>query len=166
MRQALKHTVSCFVKNQPGVLASIAASFAGKGINIISLAVGELEDETMSRMTIVIRCHEERVRDVVAHLKDLVEVVDVEDLDSNTMIARELLLIKVKAEGEDIARVMQLVEIMKGTVAGMEEQTLTIEMSGPESKVDALVNLLRPFGIVEMVRTGRIAIEQHGEVEV
>lgn len=165
MKQALKHTVSCFVKNQPGVLASIAASFAGQGINISSLAVGELQDETISRMTIVIRCPEERVREVVAHLKDLVEVIDVEDLDTNAIIARELLLIKVKAEGEDIARVMQLVEIMKGTVAGMEEQTLTIQMSGPESKVDALVNLLRPFGIVEMVRTGRIAIEQHEEVE-
>ncbi len=164
MKQALKHTVSCFVKNQPGVLARIAASFGEKGINITSLAVGELEDETMSRMTIVVRCEEELVSEVVAHLKDLVDVVDVEDLDRTELIERELLLIKVRAEGEDIARVMQLVEIMKGTVAGMEKHNLTIEMTGLESKVDAFVNLLRPFGIVEMVRTGRIAVEHHEEV--
>jgi acetolactate synthase-1/3 small subunit len=166
MKQVLKHTVSCFVKNQPGVLARIASSFAEKGINITSLAVGELEDESMSRMTIVVRCQEELVSGIVQHLRDLVDVIEVEDLDTAELIERELVLIKVKAEGEDIARIMQLVEIMKGTVVGMEKHNLTIEMTGPESKVDAFVNLVRPFGIVEMVRTGRVAVEHHEDPEV
>jgi len=154
-----KHTVSCIVRNQTGVLARIAGSFAEKGINITSLAVGEIEEEKQSRMTIVVRCPTELLARLVDHLRELPEVVDVEDLDKADLIERELVLVKVKAEGEDIARIMQLVEVFRATVAGMGKDSLVIEMTATESRVDALIGLLRPFGILELARTGRVAIE-------
>jgi acetolactate synthase I/III small subunit len=159
MTQVLKHTVSCIVKNRAGVLARIAGSFAEKGINIVSLAVGEMEEEATSRMTIVVRSDESLLSAVVGHLRELPDVIDVEDLDKGELIEREVMLVRVRAEGEDIAKIMQLVEIFRATVAGMGKGSLVIEMTGPESRVDALANLLRPFGIIELARTGRVAIE-------
>jgi acetolactate synthase-1/3 small subunit len=148
------------------VLARIAGSFADAGINITSLAVGEMEDESASRMTIVVRCARTLLAEAVKHLRKLPDVLDVEDLDRREFIERELMLVRVRAEGEDIARIMQLVEIFRAAVAGLGKGSLTIEISGPESKVDALLNLLRPFGILELARTGRVAIEhvEHGDV--
>ena len=166
MRQALKHTVSCIVRNRAGVLARIAGSFAEKGISIMSLAVGEMEEDTVSRMTIVVRCEEELLAQIVDHLRQLSDVVVVEDMDRKELIERELMLVKVRAAGEDIAKVMQLVEVFRAAVAGMGKSTLTIEMSGPENKVDALVNLLRPFGILELARTGRVAIQHIEDTDV
>lgn len=165
MIPVLKHTVSCIVNNRAGVLAHIAGSFAEKGVNITSLAVGEMEGDAVSRMTIVVTCEETRLADVVRHLRELDDVRDVEDLDTRDLVERELALVRVRARGEDIARVMQLVEVFRATVAGMGPDSLTIEMAGPESKVDALIHLLRPFGIMEMARTGRVAIAQDAQAD-
>ena len=161
----MKHTVSCIVENNPGVLASIAGSFAEVGINITSLAVGETEDSALSRMTIVVNCEEDRLAKVVEHLQKLEEVMRVEDLDREEFIERELMLVKVKAEGEDIAKVMQLVEIFHATVVGIGKDGLVIEMCGLDTRVDALIDLLKPFGIVELARTGRVAVEHHEEAD-
>ena len=161
----MKHTVSCIVENNPGVLASIAGSFAEVGINITSLAVGETEDIALSRMTIVVNCEEDKLSHVVEHLQELMEVMRVEDLDREEFIERELMLVKVKAEGEDIAKVMQLVEIFHATVVGISREGLVIEMCGLDTRVDALVDLLRPFGIVELARTGRVAVEHHEDTD-
>ena len=166
MAQGTKHTLSCIVSNHPGVLSRIAGSFAEQGVNIRSLAVGELQDQSASRMTIVVKAARNILTDVVDHLRNLPDVIDVDDLETEGLIERELMLIKVKAEGEDISRIMQLVEIFRATVVGMGSNTLTIEMTGPEIKADALVNLLRPLGIVEMARTGRVAIEHREEANV
>jgi acetolactate synthase-1/3 small subunit len=154
-----KHTISCIVRNQSGVLARIAGSFADKGINITSLAVGEVQEEAQSRMTIVARGAEAILEEVVRHLQELPEVLRVEDLNKTGLIERELALVKVRAEGQDIARIMQLVEVFRASVAGMGQNSLTIETAAPENKVDALIGLLRPFGILEIGRTGRVAIE-------
>jgi acetolactate synthase-1/3 small subunit len=161
----MKHTVSCIVENNPGVLASIAGSFAEKGINITSLAVGETEDVALSRMTIVVNCEEEALSEVVDHLQELEEVLRVEDLDREEFIERELMLVKVRAEGEEIAKVMQLVEIFHATVVGISKDGLVIEMTGLDTRVDALIELLRPFGIIELARTGRVAVEHHEETD-
>ncbi|MBN1672565.1 MAG: acetolactate synthase small subunit [Kiritimatiellae bacterium] len=162
----MKHTISCIVQNHAGVLAAIAGSFAEKGINIASLAVGETEDSSTSRMTIVVKSDESALDEVVAHLKDHGDVIDVEDIEREDMVERELMLAKVRAEGEDIAKVMQLVEVFRATVAGMGTDCLVIEMTGSEERVDALVRLLVPFGILELARTGRVAVHHHEEPDL
>ena len=164
--QVLKHTVSCIVRNRAGMLARVAGSFADKGMNITSLSVGEMEDQAASRMTLVVRSAEADIAQVVSHLRSLPDVIKVEELDNRELIERELMLVRVRAEGPDIAAIMQLVEIFRASVAGLGMGSLTIEMAGPASKVDALLNLLRPFGILELARTGRVAIEhvEHGDV--
>ena len=159
----MKHTMSCIVENHPGVLSKIAGSFAEQRINIVSLAVGETEDAAMSRMTIVVNCEEGGISQVVEHLEKSEEVLRVEDLDSEDFIERELMLVKVKAEGQAIAKVMQLVEVFSATVVGMGRDSLVIEMTGLDTRVDALVDLLRPFGILELARTGRVAVKHHEE---
>jgi acetolactate synthase I/III small subunit len=158
MTETRKHTISCVVNNRTGILARVAGSFAEKGLNITSLAVGDMEEAT-TRMTIVVKCPAEVFAQVVAHLRDLPDVVAVEDLDKGDIIERQLMLLRVRAVGEDIARIMQLVEVFRATVAGMGRRSLTIEMSGPENKVDALISLLRPFGILEVSKTGRVAMD-------
>lgn len=159
MNDVRKHTIAFIVNNRAGVLARLASSFAERGINISSLAVGDMEGST-TRVTVVVTCAREVLTEVVALLRTLPDIVSVDDLDKADLIERQLMLVRVRAEGEDIARIMQLVEIFRATVAGMGKRSLTIEMSGPESKVDALANLLRPFGIIEMARTGRVALDQ------
>ena len=158
MNDIRKHTVACIANNRTGVLARLAGSFAGKGINISSLSVGDMEEGT-TRMTVVVKCGTDALAEVVALLRALPDIVQVEDLDKADVIERQLMLVRVRAEGEDIARIMQLVEVFRATVAGMGRRSLTIEMAGPESRVDALANLLRPFGILEMARTGRVALD-------
>ena len=159
----MKHTMSCIVENHPGVLSRIAGSFAEQHVNIVSLAVGETEDITMSRMTIVVNCEENDIASVVEHLEKSEEILRVEDLDREEFIERELLLVKVKAEGEEIAKVMQLVEVFRATVVGMGDNCLVIQMTGLDTRVDALIDLLRPFGILELARTGRVAVKHHEE---
>jgi acetolactate synthase-1/3 small subunit len=164
MSEIRKHTIACIVNNRAGVLARLAGSFAEKGINISSLAVGDMEEHT-TRITVVVKSAKAVLAGVMALLRTLPDVVEVEDLDKEDVIERQLMLVRVRAEGEDIARIMQLVEIFRATVAGMGKQSLTIEMSGPESRVDALANLLRPFGILEMARTGRVALDHDEAAE-
>jgi len=164
MSEIRKHTIACIVNNRAGVLARLAGSFAEKGINISSLAVGDMDEKT-TRMTVVVKCAKGVLTDVMALLRTLPDIVDVEDLNKADVIERQLMLVRVQAEGEDIARIMQLVEIFRATVAGMGKRSLIIEMSGPESKVDALANLLRPFGILEMARTGRVALDHDDAAE-
>lgn len=164
--QILKHTVSCIVRNRAGILARIAGSFADKGMNIVSLSVGEMEDQTISRMTLVVRSPGAEITQIVSHLRALPDVMAVEELDRRELIERELMLVRVRAEGADIAAIMQLVEIFRAAVAGLGKGSLTLEMAGPANKVDALLKLLQPFGILELARTGRVAIEhvEHGDV--
>lgn len=159
MSDIRKHTIAFIVHSRAGVLARLAGTFAEKGVNISSLAVSDTEEGT-TRMTVVVKCDKDVLAGVVALLRTLPDIVEVEDLDKEDVIERQLMLVRVRAEGEDIARIMQLLEIFRATVAGMGRRSLTIEMAGPESKVDALAHLLRPFGILEMARTGRVALDR------
>ncbi len=156
-----EHTLSCVVENHPGVLARVAGSFADKGINIRSLTVAEINIPTLSRMTIVVRCNEETLHRVIEHLKNLEDVVEVEDIDAEDLVERELLLVRVKAKGRELALLMEILEVFDAAIVGMGTASVSVEMSGTRKRVDALVKLLQQhFEILEMARTGRVAIEQ------
>ena len=160
----MKHTLSCIVKDHPGVLARIAGSFAEKGINISSLAVCEAENPAKSRMTMVVECPAELVSDIVDHLKQLDDIIEVEDLVREDMIERELMLIKVRALSDDIPKITQIVEIFRATIIGMGREYLIIEMTDTEYRINALVQLLKPFGILTLTGTGRVAVKHHEEI--
>jgi len=159
----MKHTLSCIVKDHPGVLARIAGSFAEKGINIASLAVCKSENTEKSRMTMVVECDKSLLSEIVDHLQDLDDIIAVEDLNRADMIERELMLIKVKAAGDAIPRVMQIVEVFRATIVGMGREYLVIEMTDTEHRINALTNMLKPFGILALTGTGRVAVKHHEE---
>ena len=155
----MKHTICCLVENKFGVLARIAGLFSSRGFNITSLAVGETEDATVSRMTIVVDADERILEQVIKQLRKLIDVVKVVDLAGQDSIGRELMLIKVNTS--DMAaksEVMQIVDIFRAKIVDMGAKSLIIEISGDEKKIETLLELLRPFGIKELSRTGKIAM--------
>ncbi|MFH1708905.1 MAG: acetolactate synthase small subunit [Planctomycetota bacterium] len=154
----MNHTISCRVKDRPGVLAHIANSFSEKGINILSLAVAVTEGYDDTRMTIVVPGETVAVEEVFAHLKGLGDVLEVQDLAGGDFVQRELVLIKVAAAPENIPRIMQILELFDAPVADIGRETLTVEFAGPGNKVTALIKLLAPFGIRAVTRTGMVAL--------
>ena len=156
----MKHTLSVLVENKPGVLARVAGLFSRRGFNIDSLAVGITEDPDVSRMTITVDAEEHPIEQVTKQLHKLINVIKITDLDPEKTVARELALIKVKSDAKTRAEVMQLAEIFRARILDVGKKTLTIEITGTYEKIDALEQLLGPHGVVEIVRTGRIAIER------
>lgn len=156
----MKHTISALVENHFGVLARIAGLFSARGFNIDSLAVGETEDPTVSRMTIVAQGDDRVLDQIIKQLDKLVDVIKVIDLKPGQLIERELVLIKARATSETRSDVMQIVNTFRAKIVDVSPDSLTIEVTGGESKVDAMLELLRPFGILEVVRTGSIAISR------
>ena len=156
----MKHTLSVLVENKPGVLARVAGLFARRGFNINSLAVGITEDPDVSRMTITVDAEEHPIEQVTKQLHKLINVIKITDLDPERTVARELALIKVKSDARTRAEVMQLAEIFRAQILDVSKKTLTVEITGTFEKIDALEQLLQPHGVVEIVRTGRIAIER------
>ncbi len=154
----MRHTISCIVKNRPGVLARVAKSLADRRINIHSLAVNESEEEDVSRITIVIEGETNQIEAIAGETAMLEDVVRVDDLDRSGFLDRELVLIKVTAKPEDLPRLMQAVEVMHANIAAMDTETITAEMTGTEEKITAFLRLLRPFGIREYARSGRVAV--------
>ena len=152
------HTLSVLVENKPGVLARIAGMFARRGFNIESLAVSITEDPSVSRMTIVVGGDERAVEQIEKQLNKLVEVIKVYDYMNTPAVERELALVKVTAAPEKRAEIMQIADIFRGKIIDVSERTLTIEVTGPVEKVDAFQNMLSPYGIKELVRTGRIVL--------
>ncbi len=157
MRQG-QHTIAVLVENQPGVLAHISGLFAARGFNIDSLAVGETEDSTVSRMTIVVNADAKTLEQVVKQLNRLIDVIKVQDLTEESYIDRELILAKVAMAPNTRAELMQVAEIFRARVVDIGTKSLTIEATGDQEKVEALIDLLRPYGLKELVRTGRVAI--------
>jgi acetolactate synthase-1/3 small subunit len=153
-----RHTISVLVENHPGVLARIAGLFSGRGFNIESLSVGETEDPTASRMTVVVRGDDPILEQVTKQLNKLVDVIKVSDLTSEQFIERELVLVKVSADGKSRSEILQICDIFRARIVDVAPKTVTIEVTGTEDKIDALVNMLRPFGIREMARTGSVAL--------
>lgn len=154
----MKHTISCLVENRFGVLARIAGLFSARGFNIDSLTVGETEDPTISRMTIVVEGDDRILEQVTKQLNKLIDVITLQDLTKKGFIERELILVKVKADSKTRPEIKQIVEINQGKIVNMGSESLTIEMLGTENRVKEFIELLRSFGIIELVRTGRIAI--------
>jgi len=156
----MKQTISVLVENHPGVLVRISGLFSARGFNIDSLAVGETEDPTVSRMTIVVDGDERTLEQVKKQLNKLIDVITVQDLTKTKFIDRELILIKVGVQNSnDRAQVIEIAETMKANVADLGLHTMTIEAVGETSRVENLIELLRQFGIKEIVRTGKIAME-------
>lgn len=160
----MKHTISVLVENHFGVLARVAGLFSARGFNIDSLAVGETHDATVSRMTIVVHGDDRIVEQIIKQLNKLIDVIRVEDLTDDEMIDRELVLVKVSADATTRNDVMQIVNTFRAKVVDVNPQSLTIEVTGGESKIDAMIELLSPFGITETVRTGLIALARRKEI--
>jgi acetolactate synthase-1/3 small subunit len=158
----VKHTLSVLVENKPGVLARVAGLFARRGFNIDSLAVGVTEDPDMSRMTVVVDVEEHSLEQVYKQLNKLINVIKVVDLPDENSVQRELILIKVKADARTRAEIIEMVDIFRGKIVDVGKGTVSIEVTGTGSKLRALEDLLRPYGIVELVRTGMVALRREG----
>ncbi len=152
------HTISVLVENQPGVLARVSGLFARRGFNIDSLAVGETQDPAVSRMTIVVTVDGKPLEQVGKQLHKLVNVLRIVELPDDQSVDRELALIKVGVGAGQRAEVLEIVEIFRGKVIDVDADSLIVEASGASDKIAALEELLKPYRIIEMARTGRIAL--------
>jgi len=155
-----KHTISVLVDNQFGVLARVSAMFSARGYNIISLCVGETEDPSISRMTVTVRGDDNVLAQIIQQLHKLVDVISVEDLTSTSFVERELVMIKVGAGLKRRGEVLQVAGIFRARVVDLDAETMTVETTGSAQKVLACIDMMRPFGIIELVRTGVIAISR------
>ncbi len=154
----MKHTVSIWVENKFGVLARVAGLFSGRGFNIDSLAVGETQDPTVSRMTVVARGDEAVLNQITKQLNKLIDVIKVEDFLGKDTVERELVLVKIHSSSKTRSEIMQIADIFRARIVDVSHEDLVIEATGTEEKIAAILDLLHPFGIKEVVRTGKIAI--------
>jgi acetolactate synthase-1/3 small subunit len=154
----MRHVLSALVQNQPGVLAHISGMLASRAFNIDSLAVGETEDPNLSRMTFVVHGDDAELEQVRKQLDKIVTVVKVQDISSENYVERDLMLIKVKARGQQRTEISVLIEMFHGRVVDISAESLMVEISGREQKIEAFIEMVRPYGIVELARTGRIAL--------
>jgi len=152
------HTLAVLVENNPGVLARVAGLFSRRGFNIDSLAVGRTDNPAVSRMTIVVEGDDQVLEQVNKQLHKLVDVIKISDITRDAYVDRELVMIKVHTEASTRAEIMQLVDIFRARIVDVGRKTLTIEVTGNEGKINAFEDSLRPFGIKELVRTGKIAM--------
>jgi len=159
-----KHILSVLVENHAGVLSRVAGLFSRRGFNIDSLAVGVTENPDISRMTIVVDGDDYTVEQVSKQLNKLIDVIKIKQLEKGESVSRELALIKVNATASTRAEIIQIVEIFRAKIIDVSKNTLTIEISGATDKVAALEDMLKQFGIKEIVRTGTIAIERGNKI--
>jgi acetolactate synthase I/III small subunit len=154
----MRHVLSALVQNQPGVLAHISGMLASRGFNIDSLAVGETEKPDLSRITFVVHGDDGVLEQVRKQLDKIITVVKVQDISSEDFVERDLMLIKVTAAPEKRNEIVLLVEMFRGRVVDISSENLMIEISGTERKIETFIDLMRPYGIMELARTGRIAL--------
>ena len=154
----MRHTISVVVQNRFGVLTRIAGLFSGRGFNIDTLNVGPTQNDKISRMTIVVVGNDQVLEQVVKQLKKLVDVLEVHDFKDGDVIGRELILLKVKANSSTRPEVMQICDIFRAKIVDVQAASLAIEVTGDESKIDKFLALMKPFGVLELSRTGRIAL--------
>lgn len=152
------HTLAVLVENNPGVLTRVAGLFARRAYNINSLTVCQTENPSISRMTIVVDGDDTVIEQVSKQLHKLVVVHKVTDLTQETVVDRELALVRVKVRPDTRLEVLQIVDVFRGRVVDMGRSNLTVELTGDEEKINAFVKTIRPFGLMELVRTGKIAI--------
>ncbi len=162
----MKHILSVLVENKPGVLARVSGLFSRRGFNIDSLAVGPTEDPDTSRMTIVVDADNLRLEQITKQLHKLVNVLKISDLDPRDSVERELVLIKVSAPPNMRPEIVETANIFRANIIDVSKSTLTMEITGTADKIQALEDLLRPYGIKELVRTGKIALARGKLAEV
>lgn len=154
----MKHTLSVLVENKPGVLARVSGLFARRGFNIHSLAVGTTDDASVSRMTIVVDLPDRPLEHVTKQLYKLINVLKVIELEAGASVERELMLMKVKATPESRAQIIELVEVFRAKIVDVTREAITVEVTGAPDKLHAFEDLVRSYGIIELVKTGRVAL--------
>ena len=157
-----RHTLSVLVENKPGVLVRVAGLFSRRGFNIESLAVGPTEHQEISRMTIVVNCAERPLEQVTKQLNKLINVLKIVELEPSVAVQRELLLVKVRADAETRSRVLETVALFRAKVVDVAQDAVTVEATGNRDKLDALIRVLEPFGIKELVQSGMVALGRGG----
>ena len=156
----MQHTIVTLVENKPGVLNRVTMLFRRRAFNIESLTVGHTENPAVSRMTITVDTTDEDAKRLIAYLYKLVNVIQVSDMTYANTITRNLAMIKVSANDQKRSEIMQLVDVYRARIVDVGNESLVVEITGTEDKIESLVEVMRPFGIIEMVRTGRIAMER------
>jgi acetolactate synthase-1/3 small subunit len=162
----MKHIISALVENKPGVLAHVAGMFAARAFNIDSLVVGRTEDPDLSRMTIVVVGDDKVLEQVRKQLAKIIPVVKVQDFAGQPVVARDLMLITISAPPEKRPEIFSLIEMFRARVVDIGLKSIMVEVSGPETKVDAFINVCKPYGIKSVARTGTIAMPRQGKGDV
>ncbi|NQU44397.1 acetolactate synthase small subunit [bacterium] len=160
----MRHIISVLVENQSGVLTRIAGMFSSRGFNIDSLAVGETQDPTVSRITVVSHGDDQVIEQIVKQLRKLIDVIRVQDITAESHIERELLMVKVASDGATRGEVMQIVTIFRGRIVDVGSESVVIEMVGSQDRIQALLDLLEGYGVLEMARTGAIGLARGAQV--
>jgi acetolactate synthase-1/3 small subunit len=158
----MRHTISVLVENKFGVLSRVSGLFSGRGYNIESLSVGETIDPQISVMTIVTTGDDQIIEQITKQLNKLIDVVKVTDMKELEHVEREMVLVKVAPRQQDKSEVLNLTEIFRGRIVDSSQKTYTIEITGDEKKIEAFIELMKPMGIKEFVRTGKVAIAREG----
>ena len=153
-----RHTISVLVENKFGVLTRVAGLFSGRGYNIDTLNVAPTQDPKISRMSIVTRGDDATIEQIIKQLKKLVNVLEVQDFREGEYVDRELVLVKVSVDSKSRAEVMQITDIFRAKIVDVQPKSLTVEITGDESKVEKFINLMSTFGILALTRTGRVAM--------
>jgi acetolactate synthase I/III small subunit len=156
----MRHTISVLVENKFGVLARIAGMFSGRGFNIDSLNVAPTHDPSLSRITTVLKGDETALDLCIKQLRKLINVVEVIDFKEGQAVARELVLVKIKADTRTRPEIVQIADIFRAKIVNLTPESLIVQLTGDEEKVNALLGLLEPFGILELARTGRLALKR------
>jgi acetolactate synthase I/III small subunit len=156
----MRHTISVLVENKFGVLARVSGMFSGRGFNIDSLNVAPTHDASLSRITAVLKGDDASLDLCIKQLRKLVNVVDVIDFKDGQAVARELVLVKVRADSKTRPEILQIADIFRAKVVNLAQDNLIIELTGDDEKVGALLGLLEPFGVIELARTGRLALKR------
>ena len=157
----MRHTISVLVENKFGVLTRVAGLFSGRGYNIDTLNVAPTADQTASRMTIVTRGDDATLEQIVKQLNKLPDVIKVQDFREGEFVDRELVLVKVSVDSKSRAEVMQIADIFRAKIVDVQPKSLTIESTGDESKIEKLLSLMKTFGIIELTRTGKVALPRN-----
>ncbi len=158
-----KHTISVLVENHFGVLARVSGMFSSRGYNINSLSVGETEEPSISRMTVIVPGDDNVLAQIIKQLNKLVDVIEVKDLTQDSFVERELVMIRVTASSAQRAEVIELANIFRAKVVDVSPDFMILEATGSEGKISAFIDVVRPYGIAELVRTGEIAITRSSE---
>ncbi len=157
----MRHIISALVRNKPGVLARVSGLFSARGFNIESLAVGQTENPDVSRMTVVVPGDDAILEQVRKQLSKLVDTIKVQDFEDDSSVLRDLMLVKVKANASVRSEIIEIVDVFRATIVDMTPNGVIVEITGEEGRLERFLNMLRPYGIVETMRTGRIAMARN-----